>query len=58
VDPTRVDYLLGEAPGWRFPALMCTAAIALLALVVTVAILVGKEAARSILRSSPPSRAS
>ena len=53
VDPARVDYLLGEAPGWRFPALMCTAALALLALVVTVAILVGREAAGSATLEPP-----
>src|SRR5579864_9450807 len=53
VDPARVDHLLGEAPGWRFPALMCTAAIALLGLVATVAILVGKEAAGSATLDPP-----
>jgi Zn-dependent protease with chaperone function len=45
VDPARVDYLLGEPPGWRFPALMCSAGLGLLAVVVTLAILVGREAA-------------
>ena len=45
VDPARVDYLLGEAHGWRFPALMCAAALTLLAIVVTSATLVGREAA-------------
>jgi hypothetical protein len=53
VDPARVDYLLGEAPGWRFPALMCAAALALLALVVTLAILVGREAAGSATLDPP-----
>jgi hypothetical protein len=53
VDPARVDYLLGQAPGWRFPALMCTAALALLALVVTVAILAGREAAGSATLDPP-----
>ena len=53
VDPARVDYLLGEAPGWRFPALMCIAALALLALVVTLAILVGREAAGSATLEPP-----
>jgi Zn-dependent protease with chaperone function len=53
VDPARVDYLLGEAPGWRFPALMCAAAVALLAIVVTLAILVGREAAGSATLDPP-----
>ena len=53
VDPARVDYLLGEATGWRFPALMCTAALALLALVVTLAILLGREAAGSATLEPP-----
>lgn len=53
VDPARVDYLLGEAPGWRFPALMCAAALTLLAIVVTSAVLVGKEAAGSATLEPP-----
>jgi hypothetical protein len=53
VDPARVDYLLGEPPGWRFPALMCSAALALLALLVTIAILVGREAAGSATLAPP-----
>jgi hypothetical protein len=53
VDPARVDYLLGEAPAWRFPALMCTAALALLALVVAVAILAGRGAAGSATLDPP-----
>jgi Zn-dependent protease with chaperone function len=53
VDPVRVDYLLGEGPGWRFPALMCAAALALLALLVTLAILVGREAAGSATLDPP-----
>jgi len=53
IDPVRVDYLLGEPPGWRFPALMCIAALALLALIVTLAILVAKEAAGSATLAAP-----
>jgi Zn-dependent protease with chaperone function len=52
-DPARVDHLLGEPTGWRFPALTCTAALALLALVVTLAILVGREAAGSATLDPP-----
>ena len=53
VDPARVDYLLGEAPGWQFPALMCAAALALLAIVATLAILAGREAAGSATLDPP-----
>ena len=53
VDPARVDYLLGEPPGWRFPAVMCSAGVGLLALVVTLSILVGREAAGSATLDPP-----
>jgi hypothetical protein len=53
IDPARVDYLLGEAPGWRFPALMCMAAVAGLTIVLTLAILVGREAAGSATLAPP-----
>lgn len=53
VDPARVDYLLGEAPGWRFPALTCAAALLLLAIVMTLGILVGREAAGSATLDPP-----
>lgn len=47
VDPVRVDYLLGEATAWRFPALVCVAAAALLALLAAVGVLVGQLASGS-----------
>jgi Peptidase family M48 len=53
IDPVRIDYLYGEAPSWRFPALMCTAAVAVLTIVVTLAILVGREAAGSATLAPP-----
>jgi BlaR1 peptidase M56 len=53
VDPVRVEYLLGESPSWQFPALMWVAAVALLALVATVAILVAREAAGSATLAAP-----
>jgi Zn-dependent protease with chaperone function len=53
IDPVRVDYLLGEPPSWRFPGLMCAAAVALLAIVATVAILVTREAAGSATLAAP-----
>jgi hypothetical protein len=53
IDPERVDYLLGEPPSWRFPAAMCVAAVAFLALVVATAVLVGQEAAGSATLAPP-----
>lgn len=53
VDPVRVQYLLGESPSWQFPGLMCAAAVALLALVATLAILVAREAAGSATLAAP-----
>ena len=53
IDPARVDYLLGEPPSWRFPVMMCLAAIGLLALLVTVAVLAGREAAGSATLAPP-----
>ena len=44
IDPARVDYLLGEPPRWRFPAVLSLATLALLALLVAVAVLAGREA--------------
>jgi beta-lactamase regulating signal transducer with metallopeptidase domain len=44
IDPARVDYLLGESPSWRFPALLCLAAVAVIALLVAVGVLVGQVA--------------
>lgn len=53
IDPARVDHLLGDGPSWRFPMLMCAAALVLLALLVAVAILVGREAAGSATLAPP-----
>jgi hypothetical protein len=53
IDPARVDYLLGEPPSWRFPALLCLAAAGVLALLVTVALLVG-QAASGAATLAPP----
>ena len=53
IDPARVDYLLGEPPRWRFPAMLCIAAIGLLALIVTTAVLVGREAAGTATLAPP-----
>ena len=53
IDPARVDYLLGEPPRWRFPAMLCLAAIGLLALIVTTAVLVGREASGTATLAPP-----
>jgi BlaR1 peptidase M56 len=47
IDPVRVDYLLGDPPSWRFPALLCLAAISILVLLVAVAVLAGHVASGS-----------
>jgi hypothetical protein len=53
IDPARVDYLLGEPPSWRFPAMICLAALGLLALVIAAAVLVGSEAVGSATLAPP-----
>lgn len=53
IDPARVDYMLGELPGWRFMALLCVALASLLGLVVAVALLAGREAAGSATLAPP-----
>jgi hypothetical protein len=61
IDPARVDYLLGDPPSWRFPAVLCLAAAAVLVLLVTVAVLAGRVASGSAtlaLPSCPASHAS
>ncbi len=47
VDPERIDHLLGEAPNWRFPALVVVAAVGTLGLIAAVAVLAGSVAAGS-----------
>lgn len=44
IDPERVDYLLGEQPTWRFPALLCLASVSVLALMTAVGVLLGQGA--------------
>lgn len=47
IDPARVDYLLGESPSWRFPALVFVAAASVPALLAAVAVLAGQLASGS-----------
>jgi hypothetical protein len=53
IDPARVDYLLGDPPSWRFPALLCLAAASVLGLLVTVAVLAGRVASGSATLALP-----
>ena len=53
IDPARVDYLLGEPPSWRFPALLCLAAASVLLLLVAVAVLAGRVASGSATLALP-----
>jgi hypothetical protein len=53
IDPVRVDHLLGEPPLWRFPTLLFSAALGLIALLVAVAVLAGSEAAGSASLAPP-----
>lgn len=53
IDTARVDYLLGDPPSWRFPALVCLAAASLLVLLVTVAVLAGHVASGSATLALP-----
>ena len=53
IDPARIDYLLGEPPSWRFPALLCVSAVGVLALLVTVAVLAGRVASGSATLALP-----
>jgi hypothetical protein len=53
IDPARIDYLLGEPPSWRFPALLCLAAAGVIGLVAAVAVLAGQVAAGSATLAPP-----
>ncbi len=53
IDPARVDYLLGDPPSWRFPALLTAAAAAVIVLLITVAVLAGQLANGSATLAPP-----
>jgi BlaR1 peptidase M56 len=53
IDPARVDYLLGDAPSWRFPGLLCVAAASVIAVLVAVAVLAGHLASGSATLALP-----
>lgn len=53
IDPARIDFLLGESPGWRFPALVCGGAAAVIAILATLAVLLG-DAASGRATLAPP----
>jgi beta-lactamase regulating signal transducer with metallopeptidase domain len=51
--PARIDYLLGQAPNWRFPTLLCAAAAGVTALLAAVTALAARAAAGSATLSPP-----
>jgi hypothetical protein len=53
IDPRRVDHLLGAAPAWRFPTLLCLAAGGVIGLAAAIAVLVGQVAAGSATLAPP-----
>ncbi|MDQ6775078.1 MAG: M48 family metalloprotease [Actinomycetota bacterium] len=53
IDSARIDYLLGEPPSWRFPALLCVVAATVITLLVTVAVLAGQLANGSATLAPP-----
>jgi hypothetical protein len=53
IDPVRVDYLLGEPPSWRFPAVLCLAAASVIALLVALTVLAGHVASGSATLAPP-----
>jgi hypothetical protein len=53
IDPRRVDHLLGEPPSWRFPTLMCAAAVGVIGLVGAIALLAGQVAVGSATLAPP-----
>lgn len=53
IDPERVEHLLGEAPSWRFPFLVCLFAGSVLALLAAVGVLAGQVASGSATLAPP-----
>jgi len=53
IDPARVDFLLGEPPSWRFPALLCFAVGSVLTLLIAVTLLAGHLASGSATLAPP-----
>jgi hypothetical protein len=53
IDPARVDYLLGQAPSWRFPAVLCLAVASVIVLLTAVAVLAGRLASGSATLALP-----
>jgi hypothetical protein len=45
IDPARADALLGQAPDWRFPAILCLTAAGVLTVLILVGVLAGRIAA-------------
>jgi hypothetical protein len=53
IDPARVDYLLGEPPSWRFPALLCMVAASMIILLAAIGLLAARLASGSATLALP-----
>jgi len=53
IDPARVDHLLGDPPGWRFPLLLFLVGLCVLGLLAAVGVLAGRIAAGSATLAPP-----
>lgn len=53
LDPARVDHLLGDSPGWRFPLLVFLAGLSVLGLLTAVGVLASRIAAGSATLAPP-----
>jgi Zn-dependent protease with chaperone function len=53
IDPSRIDYLLGEPPSWRFPLALCLVSAAVMALLVAVGVLAARVAHGSATLAAP-----
>lgn len=53
LDPARVDHLLGDPPGWRFPLLVFVLGLCLLGVLAGVGVLAGRVAAGSATLAPP-----
>jgi Peptidase family M48 len=53
IAPERVDHLLGDAPSWRFPLLLCLLTLGVLAALITVTVLAGQLASGAATLAPP-----
>lgn len=53
IDPGRVDYVLGEAPDWRFPVVLVLSALTVTLALVGLGLLAGAEASGTATLAPP-----